>query len=168
MELLRRVPEEEVAETYVRAELESERFRDQILAGTRGWRIGGLFDGFPDELEWHRAALAPDEVLDILYIDWQWWLTISGGTRSPRDAARRIRAGDVPGADAEADRGIAERLRSENPPPELIAVKTPEGPLVLVEGHVRLTAYALWPEFLPVRLELYVGVGHGVAGWSEY
>ena len=53
----------------MRGELASERFRGEILAGTRGWRIGGLFDGFPEELEWHRAALAPDEVLDILCID---------------------------------------------------------------------------------------------------
>jgi hypothetical protein len=168
MELLRRVQEDEVAETYVRAELASERFRGQILAGTRGWRIGGLFDGFPDELEWHRAALAPHEVLDILYIAWEWWLTISGGTRSPRDAARRIHARDVAGADAERHRPIAARLRSAVPPPELIAVKSPDGPLVLVEGHVRLTAYALFPEFLPRRLEIYVGVAEAVAGWPEY
>ena len=89
MELLRRVPEDEVAETYVRAELASERFREQILARTRGWRIGGLFHGFPDELEWHRAALSPDEVLDILCLDWHWWLKIS--------AARAHRGEDADG-----------------------------------------------------------------------
>lgn len=168
MELLKRVFEDEVAATFVRAELASERFRDEILGGTRGWRIGGLFHGFPEELEWHRAALEPAEVLDILYIDWHWWLKISGGTRSPREAARRILAGDVPGGDPDADRVIAARLRSPDPPPELIAVKTPAGPLVLVEGHVRLTSYAVWPEFLPPRLEIYVGIAEDVAGWSEY
>ena len=168
MELLKRVSEDEVAETYVRAELASERFRDEILAGTRGWRIGGLFHGFPEELEWHRVALERDDVLDILYIDWHWWLKISGGTRSPREAARRIRAGDIPGGDPEADRAIAARLLSPDPSPELIAVKTPDGPLVLVEGHVRLTSYAVSPEFLPPRLEIYVGVSEGVARWSQY
>lgn len=160
--------EQEAAETFLRAELASPRFREDVLAGRRGWRQGGLFDGFPEDLVWQRVALAPDEVLSILYIDWDWWLRISGGTRSPVEAARRIRAGLVPGGDPEADRLIAARLASDDPPPELIAVRTPDGPLVLLEGHVRLTAYAVWPEYLPAELEVLLGTSEGVAGWSEY
>jgi hypothetical protein len=168
MRVVRPSSEAEAAETFRRGELASPRFREDILAGRRGWRIGGLFHGFPEELDWHRVALAPEDVLSILYIDWDWWLRISAGTRSPVEAARRIRAGLVPGADVEADRRIAARLRSDDPPPELIAVRAPDGPLVLIEGHVRLTAYALFPEYLPAELEVLLGVSEGVAGWSEY
>jgi hypothetical protein len=164
VEILRRADETEVASAYLRAELDSPRFRDEVLAGRLGWRIGGLFDGFPEELEWSRAALSRDEVLSIRYIDWDWWLELSGGTRSPREAARRIRAGLVEGVDAESHRPTASR-----PQPELIAVARPDlAQLVLVEGHWRLTAYALYPEFLPEPLEIFVGASDAIDRWSEY
>ncbi len=144
-------------------------YRRQLLEEHRAYeRRDGVFGGFPRRVDWFRAALEPEEVLDILYIDWDWWLRITGGTRSPRDAARRMHAGEIPGADVEWHRAIAARLQSDDPPPELIAVKTPTGPLVLVEGHVRLTAYAVAPEYLPERLELYVGIGDAAADWPEY
>jgi hypothetical protein len=169
VELLRPTTEEDAAATFLRAELESPRFRDDILAGRRGWRLGGLFHGFPEDFEWYRAELAPEEVLAIRYIDWDWWLTISGGTRSPAEAAARIRAGAIDGVVAESHRPLAERLRSANPPPELIAVTTTVGePLVLVEGHARLTAYAVYPAFLPPRLEIVVGISPRAAEWSNY
>ncbi len=168
MELLRRVPEEEVAATFVRAELAG-RFREEILAGTRGWRIGGLFLGFPDEFEWWRASLSPEEVLDVLYINWDWWLDVSGGSRRPRDAARRIRSGDVAGVTAEELEPLAAALQAQVGPPELIAATTPaHAPLVLVEGHVRLTTYALFPEYLPPELEILVAVSDEMERWSEF
>jgi hypothetical protein len=77
--------EEEGAETFIRAELRSPRFREEVLAGTRGWRIGGLFGGLPAELDWQRVGLTPDEVLSILYIDW------TGGSRSRTARGRRAR-----------------------------------------------------------------------------
>jgi hypothetical protein len=166
--VIRASSEEEAAETFVRAELQSPRFRDEVLAGTRGWRIGGLFDGLPTDLDWLRVALSPDEALDIRYIHWHWWLKLSGATRSPREAAARIRAGLVPGADPEAHRPIAARLRSDDPPPELIAVARPGDSMVLLEGHVRLTAYALWPEYLPDDLEILLGLSANAAAWGCY
>jgi hypothetical protein len=168
VQFLRRSDEAEAAETFRRAELESPRFREELLAGRRGWRVGGLFDGLPDDLDWHCVGLSPDEVLAIRYIGWDWWLRVSDGSRSPREAARRIRAGLVEGVDAESLRPIAARLRSDEPPPELIAVATLDGPLVLVEGHVRLTSYALYPECLPPLLEILLGLSERADEWSEY
>jgi hypothetical protein len=69
--------------------------------------------------------------------------------------------------DAESER-IARRLQSDDPPPELIAVATPTGPMVLVEGHVRLTSYALFPEYLPPQLEILLGISERISEWSEY
>ena len=78
-------------------------YRRRLLDEHRAYeRREGLFLGFPRDLDWFRAALDRDEVLDILYIDWDWWLRISGGSRRPRDAARRIRAGEVAGVTAAA------------------------------------------------------------------
>ena len=145
-------------------------YRASLLDRHRAWlRREGLFDGFPERVAWSRVALAPDEALAIRYINWDWWLRISGGTRRPVDAATRIRRGEVPGVSAEEHEPIAARLQSAEPPPELIAVAPPDrSRLVVVEGHVRLTAYALYPEYLPAELEIYLGTSEDMHRWTEF
>jgi hypothetical protein len=116
-----------------------------------------------------RAELEPEEVLDILFIHWDWWLTVSGGTRRPREAARRIRAGEVDSFKAAAHEPIALALQGSPPPPELIVATTPaHAPLVLLEGHFRLTAYALFPECLPPALEVLLGVSAEMPRWCMF
>jgi len=149
---------------------EANERRARILEEHRAWlRREGLFNGFPEDVAWSLVGLAPDEVLSILYIDWDWWLDLSGGTRRPLDAAARIRDGAVPGADADSDELIAARLRSDDPPPALIVASTPElSRLVLVEGHARLTAYALFPEYLPDELGVYLGTSEDMRRWVQF
>jgi hypothetical protein len=152
------------------ADAAQNKARRRLLDDHRAFeRREGLFDGFPSDVAWHRAALSPDEVLDILFIDWDWWLELSGGSRQPRDAARRIRAGVARDADVAGHEPIAAALRRTPLPPELIALTTPDlRPLVLVEGHVRLTSYAVFPEYLPERLEILLGISREAASWSEF
>ena len=38
--------------------------------------------------------------------------------------------------------------------------------LVVIEGHARLTAYALFPGRLPDELEVLLGVAEGVEHWT--
>ena len=185
---------------FVRAELESPRFRDQVLAllaadgkdaslvvrpnvedadenayrdslldRYRGWtRRDGLFNGFPHDVEWFRAPLTPAELLSILYIDWDWWSKISGGTRRPLDAARRIRSGEVPGATVEGNEAIAARPRAGDDHELIVVAPRDQSRLVLLEGHVRLTAYALFPDALPAELEILLGLSDELAGWSNF
>jgi hypothetical protein len=76
-------------------------------------------------------------------------------------AARRIRAGEVPGVTAEEH-----DPRFDHP---LIAATTPAlSPLVLVEGHARLTAYALFPERVPDEVELVLGVSEEMPQWCQW
>ena len=126
----------------------------------RAWlERDGLFFGFPDDVVWERVALTRDEVLAILYINWDWWLTVSNGTRLATVAA------EVQGRD-EGDRAIAMAAATN---PELIVVGDRErSKLVLLEGHVRLTAYAAFPEYLPDELEAYLGVSPRIGEWSEW
>jgi hypothetical protein len=173
MEILRPATEEEVLECFVRAERDSERYGETVrrllekhggdvravLEEHRAWESrDGLFGGFPRDVEWFRARVTRDELLDVLYINWDWWLRITGGTRRPRDAAVRQQPDD-------GDRAIAQAAAT-NPP--LIAVRAPGSYLVLLEGHVRLTAYAMFPEYVPEELEIYLGESPDMAGWSEY
>lgn len=145
-------------------------YRRQLLDEHRAYeQRDGLFLYFPENVEWFRAELERDEVLDILYINWNWWLALSGGSRRPLDAARRIRAGEIPGQTAHEDKPLAAALRKFPLPPELIAVTTPDyTPPVLVEGHVRLTAYALYPNYLPPTLDIVVGVSPKMPRWCQF
>jgi hypothetical protein len=144
--------------------------REDLLDRYRGWLSReGLFGGFPEGVDWSLAALARDEVLSILYINWDWWLTVSGGTRRPLDAAARIQGGEIPGSTVEEHEPIAARLRSSKLPPELIVVAPQDrSRLVLLEGHFRLTAYALFPEFLPAELEVFLGTSDDIRRWGLF
>jgi hypothetical protein len=172
MEILRPVTEGEVLECFVLAERDSERYGETVrkllkrvgdnpaavLSAYRSWPDQGLFYGFPRDVRWYRARVTKDELLEILYINWDWWLRLTGGTRRPRDAA----------ANQEPDPGdeVIARAAATNPP--LIAVRAPDSYLVLLEGHVRLTAYATFPEHVPDELEIYLGEAPDMTGWSEY
>ena len=197
MRLLHRMSEHEVVATFLRAELDSGRYgatlrallardgrpeevlrrpdfasetdndyRRTLLDEHRAFeRREGLFLGFPRHVEWQRAALEPGEVLAIRYINWEWWLDASGGSRRATDAARRIRAGELAGVSADEHEAFADAAEQ----PELIAATTPDlAPLVLVEGHARLTAYALFPERLPPELELFVGISPEMPGCCQF
>jgi hypothetical protein len=188
--LLHPITEDEMIAVYLRAELGSERFgpqlrrllardgrelasadaayRRQLLDEHRAYeRREGLFGGFPHDVDWFRALLGRDEALDILFIDWSWWLELSGGTRRPREAARRIRAHQLTrltaGVTAEEHEPFLDSTA------ELIAVTTPaHDKLVLVEGHVRLTAYALFPDRVPEELEILLGVSEEMPNWCQF
>jgi hypothetical protein len=184
---LRPITEDEMIAVFLRGELGSERFGDKLrvllpggLAGVDGADLRrvldehrayeareGLFGGFPRDVSWFRAVLTRDEVLDILFIDWSWWLELSGGTRRPREAARRIRAGELTRLTAGVTAEEHEPYLTSRS--ELIAVTTPaREKLVLLEGHVRLTAYALFPDHVPAELEILLGVSEEMPKWGLF
>jgi hypothetical protein len=172
--LLELLAEDGVDESVLRApdldDADECDYRARLLDRHRAWlRREGLFKGFPERVEWTRVALTPDEVLAIRYINWDWWLWITDGTRRPVDAAARIRRGEVAGITAEEHEPIAARLRTAESPGELIAVAPPDrSQLVLVEGHVRLTAYVLYPQYLPAELEIFLGTAEDMDRWTEF
>jgi hypothetical protein len=75
-------------------------------------------------------------------------------------------SGAIPGAPVEEEDEVIARHAATNS--ELIAVRAPGSYLVLLEGHVRLTAYALFPRYLPPELEIYLGESARMADWSQY
>ena len=126
-----------------------------MLAAYRGDYLGSRLDG----LAWRRVALTRDEVLAIRYIAWDYWLEISDGTRLPAVAAVLFRG--------EGDDASWEEVEPGTTP--LIAVRADaDAPIVVIEGHVRLTAYALYPERLPRELEILLGEGESLRDWDMY
>jgi hypothetical protein len=60
----------------------------RLLTETRAYETrDGVFGGFPDGVQWQRVVLAREELVAVRYIDWDYWLELSGGSQSPVDAA---------------------------------------------------------------------------------
>src|SRR5262245_20918321 len=78
----------------VLADAEENALRRAILDETRGYgRREGLFAGFPADVRWQRVRLTRDDLAAVRYIDYDYWVELSGGSRRPADAAERIRSG---------------------------------------------------------------------------
>jgi hypothetical protein len=114
----------------------------------------------------------PSRAQQVRYIDYDYWVELSGGSRLATDAAARIRAGVAPfGVPSDwalsLGRVVAEGARF--PPLILVTAEREDedGPVVL-EGHARLTAYMLCPNALPPELEVLVGSSPRMAGWGLY
>ncbi len=146
-------------------------YRFQLFGEFRGYgRNERLFQDFPPRVRWQRALLARDELLHVKYIDYDYWVELSGGTRLPRDAATAIRAGrTVFNVPSDAFLRIAALLCQGARLAELIVVRAGEhADLVVLEGHVRLTVYALVPEAIPVELPVILGTSSEIVRWSLY
>lgn len=145
--------------------------RRAILDETRGYgRREGLFAGFPGDVRWQRVCLTRDELAAVRYIDYDYWVELSGGSRRPADAAERIRSGArVFGVANDGFLEAAHSLRTGARWPELILVSAAaEGENVVLEGHVRLTAAALAADFVPMETEVLRGVSPRFADWWAY
>ena len=202
MRLLSAITEDEMVSVFLKTEINSVRFEQQILAllrqdeqdrsvvdtpdlssaqentyrmrllgEFRGYRRNaGLFIGFPDRVEWYRAALTPEELMQIRYIDYSYWNELSSGTRLPTAATQTIRAGKaIYGQSTQGYLELAKELCRGAQFPELILTAvSSSAPLVVMEGHVRLTTYALALECLPATVEVIVGFSPDFSQWGAH
>ncbi len=145
------------------------QYRIKLLGDFRGYgQNRALFKSFPADVDWNRAVLAREEILEIRYIDYSYWNELSGDTRSPVAAAGNIRAGvEVYGQSNQGFLDLAKALQNGVDIPELILVAPePGADLTVLEGHARLTAYALYPEALTHGVEVMVGYSERLSKWE--
>jgi hypothetical protein len=105
----------------------------------------------------------------LQYIEYDYWVELSGGSRLPRDAAPRIRAGvgvfDVP---SEGFLAAADSLGDVLGHQLVLATAEPGKRIVVVEGHVRRTVFALRPEAVPDGLPALLGSSTQMDQWALY
>ncbi len=145
--------------------------RAKVLGEFRGYkRDEGSFVNFPNDAAWARYGISGPELMRIRYIDYSYWNELSGGSRLPSDAAIRIRQGAIVfGMSTHHFLDMAEGLRKGVKYPELILVGAePNSTLVVLEGHARLTAYALVPELIPKDLTVIVGSSEAMSNWYDF
>jgi hypothetical protein len=153
------------------ADEQENALRRALLEETRAYaRREGLFGGFPYDVHWDRVTLTPDELMAVRYINYSYWIELSGGSRKPEDAAERVRAGiNVFGVPSDGFIDASRTFAAGAKWPELIVVSAvAAGRDVVLEGHVRLTAMALAPDAIPAEVEVIRGVSPRMTGWSEY
>ena len=120
--------------------------RSAILGVYRGWRQDKwLFANWPDGVEWWFVALDKADLANVRYLNYSDWRTFSGNTLRPTVAADRVKRGDeAKGMPLDAIKAIASEMSNGVRFLPVIAVGTRESStIVMVEGHTRITAYAL-------------------------
>ena len=144
--------------------------REQLLTQHREYGTrAGLFDGFPHDVCWQWMAITAAELAAVRYVDYDYWVELSGGTLLAAAAAPRIRAGVAPfGVSSGLALGMAQAVADgARFPPLILVTAGPSGGLVVLEGHCRLTAYLLCPDRLPPQLEVLAGSSPNAAGWAQ-
>lgn len=136
-------------------------YRADLLGEFRGYRRNeDVFKDLPDNVQWWRAFLTKVDLERVKYINDDYWIEFSGGSRCVLDAAKRILSGAMPEV-AAGYWSLARALEEGARFPELILLYNPiVDELVMLEGHVRVTAYVLYllpSEYTSLELSVLVG-----------
>lgn len=199
MKILYQSSEEEMILEYLRAEISSERFSDDIqetmkklaldekiissadlqsddenrkrrelLGSFRGYgRNESMFERFPVITDWKLCSFSQKDLENIRYIHYSYWSELSGGTHRPVDAAERIRKGIcIYGQSNEGFNNAASYIRNGGTFPKMFFLTADFKSYVIVEGHLRMTAYAMAPDCFN-DIEVIVGKcdADELSGW---
>ena len=133
--------------------------RRKLLGVFRGYGEGReLFERFPTRFtEWSLCSFSASDFEKIRYIDYSYWNELSAGTGKLLAAAETVRKG-IRIFDVSNDRFLraAEYIKAGGTFPKLFFVTSDYESFVIVEGHLRMTAYALVPEYFD-QVEVIVG-----------
>jgi hypothetical protein len=149
--------------------------RATLLGRLRGWRTEMLFAGFPADARWYEVRLTPQEFAELRYIrdgDAGGWTLASNGTRRVADAVSTLREGpssDPTVADIER-RAVDLAARVDGGqvcPPIIVCGESADGPLVILEGHLRATAYGL-ATAQPAERPAILALSPDMAGWAWF
>ena len=143
-------------------------YRIRLLGDLRGYRQNrGLFKEFPGDVSWARAALSKSDLSKIRYVDYSYWTELSNGMRSPAEAVKTIRSGiTVFGQSNEPFMKAARAVERGIVFPEIIVVGKDEATgFVVLEGHLRLTAYLLAEKNSSEEVRAFVGFSNNLTRW---
>jgi hypothetical protein len=143
-------------------------YRATLLGEFRGYkRNEELFNSFPNNVVWYRALLNQSDLLKIRYMNYSYWIELSGGSRLVAEAAERVLAGEIEKETADWIRAAAEAVRQGASFAEMILVRpNRQSDLIVLEGHLRATAYLLSLDYLPPEISVIVGYSEGIEEWD--
>jgi hypothetical protein len=129
-----------------------------------------LFENFPSNIKWQRVVLTKNDLKKVKYINYDYWVKLSGNSRMPFDASENIKKNiEIFDVKNEQFLKASEFIKAGNIFPEMIFVgKDEQSYLVVLEGHLRLTAYILAFDFMPDELEVIIGYSTDIIKWDLY
>ena len=147
------------------------QIRREIFKTHRGYGANvHLFENFPTEVVWKKVLLSKIELQNVKYIQYDYWVELSGGSRLAMDAAKHVLEGkEVYKQSNDGFLKAAEAVKQGATFSDLIFVsKNEESYLVVLEGHLRLTAYSMEIEHLSKEIEVIVGFSEAIISWGLY
>lgn len=122
--------------------------RKRVLSEFRNYdKDQGLFEGFPKVNAYKVVEFMSDDLKNIRYVNYDYWNELSDGTGSPVVASQNIRLGktvfDVSNAPFLDGARLLENGAKFKP---CILLTFDYKTFVILEGHSRITCYALYPK----------------------
>lgn len=132
--------------------------RKKLLGEFRGYGLNcELFENFPNEIQWSLCSFTSKDLNSIRYIDYSYWNELSKGTHLPLIAAQTIREGiEIYNLSNAGFVKAAEFIKNGGTFLRPILLTADLEHFVIVEGHFRITAFALVPEYFN-NVECLVG-----------
>ena len=131
--------------------------RKQIIHKFRGYPNKELFNNFPKIESWNLVEFDTSDLDNIYYINYDYWNELSNNTSKPKTAAKNIMEGieiyDV------SNKSYLDGLKflEHNLFPPIILITCNSKKYLVIEGHSRVTIYALNPQKFDKTLG-FVGV----------
>ena len=148
---------------------EQNRMRRQIITNTHGFGMGvGQFQGLANDLKWRKVRVTAGEVGEMLYASRSGaWTILAPVSRKVAEGATNV--GHIFTGDQTnmVVLSLAYGINhSDKKVPEIIALRRPDGHLVILEGHARATAIVLEAHRFSHGVEAFVGDSPSVANWA--
>ena len=132
--------------------------RKLIMNKFREYPIGDIFENFPKEIKWFYVEFEEGDFEKIYFLNWPCWNERTNNSAKPKDAAKNIFNGiEFDDISNEIFFKGLEYLENGNKFSPIIAITCNEEKYVLIEGHSRVTVYAMKPELF-VGTYGYVGL----------
>lgn len=130
--------------------------RLEIMHKYRGYPDEDMFFNFPKINKWSLYKLESSDLDNCYFIDYDYWNELSSQTSLPKEAAKTILKG-IEIYDVSNEQYISAKKCLENGGkfPPIIVITCNEEKYLIIEGHLRMTAYALVSTFS----DAYVFVG---------
>ncbi len=128
-----------------------------------------FFESFPADVQWYRAEINPREFRKLFYINEEYWVLRSHGSRLASDGAKSVLSGEK--IFSESNRvfyDVARSLDNKTQRPIILVAQNKTSKRVVMEGHVRMTAYSMRQKKIPKRMRVLVGFSKRMNEWDLY
>ena len=136
---------------------EENLLRRRILQEFRGYEKNlGLFENFPNIKKYILCSFSRKDLKNISYINYSYWNELSNNISSPRIAAENIKNNKIVfGVSNQQYFDCAKQIEQGKKFIPMIFLTSDNKNFVILEGHLRITAYALVSDYFD-NIECFV------------